>query len=168
MTTMCVSGWMFLLVPVHPGCPRQNPQSRKRLCMCVCIYYVPSVLWCCWLDVQILWKICLQCKKVAGTPYQCLSSLRSTGRNSVRTILNPDYHINSHQQLTNMHAALHFPLLTIPYSTAWDVPFNATSAAHCCQIKPTHTHTHQPFYGPLGFCPGLLGWAGTRKVKPRR
>jgi len=24
----------------------------------------------------------------------------------------------------------------------------------------------QPFYGPLGFCPGLNGWAGTRKVKP--
>jgi len=31
----------------------------------------------------------------------------------------------------------------------------------------THTHTlTQPFYGPLGFCPGLSGWAGTRKVKP--
>jgi len=26
-------------------------------------------------------------------------------------------------------------------------------------------HT-QPFYDPLGFCPGLHGWAGTRKVKP--
>jgi len=31
----------------------------------------------------------------------------------------------------------------------------------------THTRTHtQPFYGPLGFCPGLPGGAGTRKVKP--
>jgi len=29
------------------------------------------------------------------------------------------------------------------------------------QINKPHTHT-QPFYGPLGFCPGLLGWAGTR------
>jgi len=28
----------------------------------------------------------------------------------------------------------------------------------------THTHT-QPFYGPLGFCLGLPGWAGSRKVK---
>jgi len=29
------------------------------------------------------------------------------------------------------------------------------------------THT-QPFYSPLGFCPGLPGWADTRKVKPGR
>jgi len=29
-------------------------------------------------------------------------------------------------------------------------------------INHTHTHTHaQPFYGPLGFCPGLPWWAGT-------
>jgi len=27
-----------------------------------------------------------------------------------------------------------------------------------------HTHTHTPFYGRLGFCLGLTGWAGTRKV----
>jgi len=26
----------------------------------------------------------------------------------------------------------------------------------------------QPFYGPPGVCPGLPGWAGTRKVKPGR
>ena len=31
----------------------------------------------------------------------------------------------------------------------------------------THTHT-QPFCGPLRFCPGPPGWAGTRKVKPER
>ena len=31
----------------------------------------------------------------------------------------------------------------------------------------THTHTHtEPFYGPLGFCLGLPGWAGTTEVKP--
>jgi len=29
----------------------------------------------------------------------------------------------------------------------------------CCLI---------PFYDPLGFCPGLPGWAGTRTVKPGR
>jgi len=41
------------------------------------------------------------------------------------------------------------------------------SAAH----THTHAHTHartQPFYSPLGFCPGLPRWAGTRKVKPGR
>jgi len=32
-----------------------------------------------------------------------------------------------------------------------------------------HTHTHtQPFYGPLGFCPGIPRWASTRRVKPGR
>jgi len=35
------------------------------------------------------------------------------------------------------------------------------------KFNPLITHTHtQPFYGPLGFCSGLPGWAGTRKVKP--
>jgi len=35
----------------------------------------------------------------------------------------------------------------------------------CSSSSMLTTHT-QPFYGPLQFCPGLLGWAGTRKVKP--
>jgi len=33
---MSVSGWMFLLVPAHPGCPGQIPQSRKTV-VCVCV-----------------------------------------------------------------------------------------------------------------------------------
>ena len=29
---------MFLLVPAHPGCPGQFPQSRKTVvCVCVCV-----------------------------------------------------------------------------------------------------------------------------------
>jgi len=35
---------------------------------------------------------------------------------------------------------------------------------HYGQLTTTHTHTHthtQPFYGPLGSCPGLPRWAGT-------
>jgi len=28
------------------------------------------------------------------------------------------------------------------------------------------THSTHLFHGPLDFCPGLAGWAGTRKVKP--
>ena len=36
MTTMSVSGLMFLLVPAHPGCPGQIPQSHKTV-VCVCI-----------------------------------------------------------------------------------------------------------------------------------
>jgi len=30
------SGWMFLLVPAHPGFPGQIPQSRKTVVLCVC------------------------------------------------------------------------------------------------------------------------------------
>jgi len=39
-----LSGWMFLLVPAHPGCPGQIPQSRK---MVVCVWEVnlKSVHW---------------------------------------------------------------------------------------------------------------------------
>jgi len=34
------SGWMFLLVPAHPGFPGQIPQSRKTVVLCVCVYIV--------------------------------------------------------------------------------------------------------------------------------
>jgi len=28
---------MFILVPAHPGCPRQNSKGRKMVvCVCVC------------------------------------------------------------------------------------------------------------------------------------
>jgi len=38
MTMTGVSGWMFLLVPAHPGSPRQNPESHKMVvCACVCV-----------------------------------------------------------------------------------------------------------------------------------
>ena len=46
MTTMSVSGWMFLLVPAHPGCPRQNPHSHKTVvcvCLCVWMFLHPSI-----------------------------------------------------------------------------------------------------------------------------
>jgi len=36
MTTIGVSRWMFLLVLAHPGCPRQNLESRKMV-VCVCV-----------------------------------------------------------------------------------------------------------------------------------
>jgi len=32
------SGWMFLLVPAHPGFPGQIPQSRKTVVLC-CVCY---------------------------------------------------------------------------------------------------------------------------------
>ena len=35
MIRMGVSGWVFLLVPAYPGCPR--PKAIKRLCVCVVV-----------------------------------------------------------------------------------------------------------------------------------
>ena len=33
---------MFLLVQAHPGCPGQNPESRKTVvCVCVCVHSSP-------------------------------------------------------------------------------------------------------------------------------
>jgi len=40
MTTVGVSGWMFLLVPAHLGCPEQNPQSRKMVVVVVMVLFV--------------------------------------------------------------------------------------------------------------------------------
>jgi len=37
---------MFLLVPAHPGCPGQNPKSRKMVvCVCVCSMLHGSETW---------------------------------------------------------------------------------------------------------------------------
>jgi len=36
MTMTGVSGQMFLLVPAHPGCPEQSPESRKMVVVVVC------------------------------------------------------------------------------------------------------------------------------------
>jgi len=37
MITIGVSGKMFLLVPAHPVCPGQNPESCKTAVWCVCV-----------------------------------------------------------------------------------------------------------------------------------
>jgi len=36
-------GKMYLLVPAHPGCPRQSPQSRKMV-VCKMVVYVNTAL----------------------------------------------------------------------------------------------------------------------------
>jgi len=53
------SGWMFLIVPAHPGFPGQIPQSRKTVvCVCVCVC---SVLFAALLQesCEVLWWVCL-------------------------------------------------------------------------------------------------------------
>ena len=50
-----------------------------------------------------------------------------------------------------------------------DNTFNTINCHILVQYTCTHAHTHiQPFYGPLGFCLRLSGWASTRKVKSGR
>jgi len=39
------SGWMFLLVPAHPGFPGQIPQSRKTVVCVVCVYGINWLFW---------------------------------------------------------------------------------------------------------------------------
>jgi len=44
MTMIGVSGRMFLLVPAHPGCPGQNPESCKMVVVVVVVAEVVFVL----------------------------------------------------------------------------------------------------------------------------
>ena len=50
---------MFLLVPAHPGCPGQFPQSRKRLCVCVIpktllVPFFPDTVYICCLKQYVV------------------------------------------------------------------------------------------------------------------
>jgi len=64
------SGWMFLLVPAHPGCPGQIPQSRKTV-VCVCVTMqryanvVYAVVMCLFLSVCL--SVCL-----SATHWYCI------------------------------------------------------------------------------------------------
>ena len=37
MSRRGVSGWMFLVVPAHPGSPGQRAVKRSCVCVCVCV-----------------------------------------------------------------------------------------------------------------------------------
>jgi len=40
MSMTDVSGCMFLLVPAHPGCPGENPESHKIVVVVVLVKYL--------------------------------------------------------------------------------------------------------------------------------
>ena len=78
-------------------------------------------------------------------------------------------------QITAYYRTEYAPSVT--YGIRVDVMFSCDYSLQACMKPLLNTHTHarthecmhaQPFYGPLGFCPGLSGWASTRKVKPGR
>jgi len=53
--------------------------------------------------------------------------------------------------------------------TCYLCPVAVTQSSSMFIFSSVHDVTHtQLFYGPLGFCLGLPGWAGTWKVKPGR
>jgi len=64
MTTMSVSGWMFLPVPAHPGCPGQIPQSCKMVVCCVCVFQLLLTnisLVCCCMGYASHSAVCYYC-----------------------------------------------------------------------------------------------------------
>jgi len=70
MIRMSVSGWVFLLVPAHPGCP--GPKAVKWLCVCVCI------VWCEDIVLQQHSKMpCCRCKVGICVDCQCASASRT-------------------------------------------------------------------------------------------
>jgi len=45
-----ISCVQLILVPTHPGCPGQNPESRKMVvCVCVCVSCVQNTVCCLFL-----------------------------------------------------------------------------------------------------------------------
>ena len=67
MTRMGVSGWMFLLVPAHPGSP--GKRAIKQLCACyfptssvtLCYYYYCDYQYCCY---YLLYKKPCKCNRI--------------------------------------------------------------------------------------------------------
>jgi len=78
---------MFLLVPAHPGCPRQNPESRKMVvCVCMCVCDVIR------LAARInLIIVCLMAMSVRGHKGHNVPSLRSHVVVVERMIDSPSY-----------------------------------------------------------------------------
>ena len=67
---------MFLLVPAHPCCPGQNPESRK---MVACVYFAVFFMVC----VIVFIRVCLpydlwaKCKSQFSVPFLSSSHSRA-------------------------------------------------------------------------------------------
>ena len=75
MTTMCVSGWMFLLVPADPQCPEKIQNAIKRSCVCVCVSAcVRACMHACMMHVCInirKLKFCISCHTLIIWQFLC-------------------------------------------------------------------------------------------------
>ena len=99
MTTIGVSGWMFLLVPARPGCRRWSPDSRET-CVYVCVCVSDDTMWgyiyrlICFSTAICLWGHDCQCN-VGGLPFPSFS-LYETGASQ-------SDHLNTTAVLTAIH-----------------------------------------------------------------
>ena len=61
---------MFLLVPAHPGCPGQIPQSRKMVvCVCVCVIVVVLIKKLAGKNISKMTHLCrLECNNLISQP----------------------------------------------------------------------------------------------------
>jgi len=57
---------MFLLVPAHPGCPGQNPESRKTVVVVIVVYSVTKAkceVWAVAMVEMVWWGLLKTHKK---------------------------------------------------------------------------------------------------------
>ena len=161
MTRMGVSGWVFLQVPAYPGSP--GPTAVKRLCVCSCWGSVQNV------SIWALVKIASRIVSDNPTPARPRSQQQATaagGRAGHRL----------GRQFTSMKSMS--PVLSAPQWTVNDcfcisrlpsgfrsmsLPcWSHTQRQSCRQYYNWTAHTHTRL---TALCPGLPGWAGTRKVQ---
>ena len=76
LTRMCVSWWMFLLVPAYLGCPGQT--AVKCCCCCCCCVFNQN--WC-----SVLWHWCASAARNVQLPtetsvvFHCLAAAAAAG-----------------------------------------------------------------------------------------
>ena len=83
---------MFLLVPAHPGCPGQNPESRKTVvcvCACVCNSVLNSgmscYLFCCYGQTSV--KPQSKAAKAKKTKKSCKSRKASVRKGAAMSLI---------------------------------------------------------------------------------
>jgi len=147
---MGVSGWMFLLVPAYPGCP--GSKAVKRLLLLLLLLLCTFLQNFVELDeCVVIFTTWCNCDHLTLSPY--VSMVYAVVGCSAR-LLQAGIISKRHDESS--------------WFLAWWLP--CTDTTLCCKetwlppkvrILSSGTHSHLTV-----LCPGLPGWAGTRKVKP--
>jgi len=64
-------GIMYLLVPAHPGCPRQSPHSHKMVVLCVCVCINVCMCRCYWNGLSRTAEENSKCVNCCQHAYTC-------------------------------------------------------------------------------------------------